>query len=252
MNQALRGKSVGRRPTDISVIARRRYNNSPAGRRGGYRGWMPAYIRPAWSDPVFLDSGGAAIEYGSRWGWDGPPADTYSVDTHPERFAPLHLVADALIEHLAATYDVQISRQPACARDFLRPPEFERVARLSPNDPDAAPLTFGFTTYPGIFLHAGLLHDFVYPICGCDACDETAAGQADQLEWHVLAVVAGHYREAYSPAAVLPVQFALWSEETGEEGGSSATDGYPADLLATAGTKLQNVADHWLEWPRKA
>ena len=57
---------------------------------------MPAYERPRWGEPVFRDSAGAVVVYGSRWGQDGPPADTYSVDTHPERFAPLHVVADAL------------------------------------------------------------------------------------------------------------------------------------------------------------
>ena len=36
------------------------------------------------------------------------PADTYSVDTHPERFAALHTVADALIAHLRNTYDVEV------------------------------------------------------------------------------------------------------------------------------------------------
>ena len=52
-----------------------------------------------------------------------------------------------------------------------------------------------FTAYPGIFLHAGLLHDFHYPACGCDACDSNWVAEADGLEQQVLAVVTGHYRE---------------------------------------------------------
>lgn len=54
------------------------------------------------------------------------------------------------------------------------------MTRLTLSDSAAAPLTFGFTSYPGLILHAGLLHDFAYPICGCDACDETAVGQVDK------------------------------------------------------------------------
>lgn len=71
---------------------------------------MPTYVRPRWPDPVFRDRAGAVIDYGSRWDRAGPPADTYSIDSHPERFAPLHL--DALIERLAQIYDVQVSQMP--------------------------------------------------------------------------------------------------------------------------------------------
>ena len=66
---------------------------------------MSVYERPVWRDPVFRDAAGAIIEYGSRWGQDRPPPETYSVDSHPERFAPLHMVADALIDHFTQNFD---------------------------------------------------------------------------------------------------------------------------------------------------
>lgn len=213
---------------------------------------MPNYVRPVWSDPVFRDGAGAVIEYGSRWDSGGPPADTYSVESHLERFAPLHLVANELIEHLLETYDVQISRDASCTDDFLHPQDYERVARLTPTDPAAASLTFGFTTYPGIFLHAGVLHDFTYPRCGCDACDESAAGQVELLEFHVSAVVAGLYREGYTPGSALSVEFALGSDQIGgQSGGRSTTDGYPADRLATATAKLRELRHGWVAWPAR-
>ena len=213
---------------------------------------MPVYVRPVWTDPVFRDGAGAVVEYGARWGSGGPPADTYSVDSHPERFAPLHLVADALIEHLAETYDVRISRDASCADDFLHPPDLQRVARLTPTDAAAAPLTFGFSAYPGIFVHAGVLQDFAYPPCGCDACDETATSQVELLEFHVGAVVAGLYREAYTPGAAVPLDFAIGSEQIGgQSGGSSTTDGYPADRLATASAKLRELRHGWVAWPAR-
>lgn len=40
-------------------------------------------------------------------GWE-PPEDTYSVDTHLERFLPLHTVADALLTHLQENFTVEI------------------------------------------------------------------------------------------------------------------------------------------------
>ncbi|MGX9294439.1 DUF6226 family protein [Tsukamurella paurometabola] len=46
------------------------------------------------------------IEYGDRWGIDSPPDDSYSRTINLDRFEPLHLVADALIDHLVSTYEV--------------------------------------------------------------------------------------------------------------------------------------------------
>mgnify|MGYP001508082597 CR=1 FL=1 len=70
---------------------------------------MTAYVRPPILRQVFHDADGVPFEYGRRWDHlDGPPEDTYSVDSHPERFAPLAGVADALVRHLAATYAVTV------------------------------------------------------------------------------------------------------------------------------------------------
>lgn len=56
---------------------------------------------------------------------------------------------------------------------------------MTPAAADAAVLTFVFTDYPGVIVHAGLLHDFLYPVCGCDACDETWQSVAEDMEWNV-------------------------------------------------------------------
>ena len=94
-------------------------------------------------------------------------------------------------------------------RDFARHRDFLRVTRLTPADPTAASLTFGFTAYPAVIVHSGLLHDFWFPVCGCDACDDTALRQVEELEQHVFAVVGGDYREAYNSEEELPVSFSL-------------------------------------------
>lgn len=70
---------------------------------------MTAYVRPPILRQVFHDADGVPFEYGRRWDHlDGPPEDTYSVDSHPERFAPLADVAGALVRHLAVTYAVTV------------------------------------------------------------------------------------------------------------------------------------------------
>ena len=123
--------------------------------------------------------------------------------------------------------------------------------RLSPSDQAAASLTFAFTTYPGVLVHAGVLHDFPYPTCGCDACDETTLDQVQDLEDLVFAVVAGHYKETYVPGADLPVRFTVESDG-GHRGQQSSTDGYPAQSLAAAQTRLRQLPTGWAPWPTRS
>ncbi len=207
---------------------------------------MSSYQRPSIDSPVVHDTHGRVIDYGSRWS-GLPPEEMYSVDTHPERFAPLHTVADALITHLCATYDVQLTEGEEIALDMLRPaPEFVRAVRIRPKDPACAALTFVFTAYPGVLLHAGLLHDFFYPLCGCDACDDVWTTEADDLEQQVLAVVTGHYRESIDDG--LAVEYAFTFPDGSRSGRSDVQD-FPADRLEAAMPVLQRLTDGWAPWP---
>ena len=129
------------------------------------------------------------------------------MDSHPERFAGLHVVARALIDHLATAYDVEVHEDPVHARDLLiEVRDVLHAVRVTPRRSGAAPLTFVLTGYPGVVVHAGVLHDFPFPVCGCDACDETAETTADRMERLVLSVAAGGYAERY------PVGSRRWSE----------------------------------------
>ena len=112
--------------------------------------------------------------------------------SNPGRFAGLHAIADALISHLEGTYAIDVREDPALAGDLLLPdPDVRRAVRLTPHHAGAAPLTFVFTGFPGVIVHAGVLHDFPFPACGCDACDETSESTADRLEMLVLGVAVG-------------------------------------------------------------
>ena len=214
---------------------------------------MSTYARPSIDAPSFRDADGHVIRYGNRWG-GSPPEDTYSVETHPERFAPLHAVADALITHLRDTYDVAIEEGVEVSADLLRPVYHDvvRAVRIRPGDPACAPLTVVFTAYPGIFVHAGLLNDFPYPICGCDACDSTWQAEADQLERQVLAVVAGRYRETVEQRGADPWVGYSFVYPDGSSSGGRRDPGIPVARLRAAESALLSVAGGWREWPRIA
>ncbi|GAA5149123.1 hypothetical protein GCM10025768_11830 [Microbacterium pseudoresistens] len=209
---------------------------------------VTSYERPAIEVPEFRDEDGHVIEYGRRWS-ESPPEATYSVDTHPERFAPLHTVADALVTHLRDTYDVEIDEGAETAADLLHPVphDFARAVRIRPNNPASASLTLVFTAYPGIVMHAGLLHDFLYPVCGCDACDSSWAREADRLESQVLAVAAGNYRESADLGGE-SVAFS-YTYPDGTSSGHSRAQDLPVDRLRAAVPVLTELSGRWAAWP---
>ena len=162
---------------------------------------MSSYSRPPIPERTFRDADGHVIHYGDRWPDGDGPEDTYEVVSHPERFEPLHAIADALIEHLVAEYDVTVAEEPDPARpDVGRMDGFDRCVRMAPSDPNATPLTFLFYPFPSVTVLAGLFHWEPFPDCGCDHCDETALSAADELERLVFIVVDGGFGEQPSSA----------------------------------------------------
>ncbi|MET4135436.1 DUF6226 family protein [Pseudarthrobacter sp. PvP090] len=212
---------------------------------------QPRYVRPPLPAVTYYSREGEPIPYGRQWGADGPDPDSYSVDSHPERFAGLHVVARALIDHLTAVYDVDVQDDPAHAGDLLRERgDVLQAVKVTPRDPGAAALTFVLTGYPGVLVHAGVLQDFPFPVCGCDACDETAETVADRLEMLVLTVAAGGYSERY------PVGRKRWSEyalNAFDGSGSESGQGEPAPAAAArlrdAEVRLREVDGGWSPWP---
>jgi hypothetical protein len=212
---------------------------------------QPRYVRPHLPTSIYCSPEGEPIPYGRQWGPDGPDADSYSVDSHPERFAGLHVVVRALIAYLTDVYDVDVDADPSHAGEILLDvKDVLESIKVTPRRSGAAPLTFVLTGYPGVVVHAGVLHDFPFPVCGCDACDETVETTADRLELLVLSVAAGGYSERY------PVGRKRWSEYalaafdgSGSESGQGEPAPAAADRLSDAELRLRDVAGGWSPWP---
>lgn len=201
-----------------------------------------SYIRPSLPRQVFTATDGTAFEYGNRWP-DYPPDETYSRDSHPERFGPLHDVADALVAHLVAQYAV--TRDDSAISAFSGVGSALRAVRLTPTSLYAASLTFAWLPYPGVGIRAGAAYESIFPICGCDACDETVETQADKLERLVLGVAAGLFAESVTHHSIA---WSLTAPDGGAEGGSSLVGAAEAKrvrrLLAAAGKT-------WRPWPAR-
>lgn len=212
---------------------------------------IAGYVRPTLPTLEFRNSDGNVIPYGRRWAVR-PPDDSYSVVSHPERYALLHTVADALIEHLAQEFDVELSDDSTLASDLINPQTgVVRAVRLAPSDPNAAPLTLVFTGFPGVIVHAGVLHDFAFPSCGCDACDEPLDSLVEQFEQTVLGVASGGYGEAYPAGMPGRAAFSMsYPDGSGSSSGEGEIGDIPNERLEDAETRLRANNGPWHPWPR--
>ena len=210
---------------------------------------MSGYRRPEFTPQIHRDGQGASIAYGHRWERTSPPSRAYSTVGHRERFAPLHQVADALIAWLLDTFDVDVERDPDVASALLFPSEdVVRAVWVVPFNLLAAPLTFVFTGFPGIFLHAGALYDAHYPVCGCDACDDDVPELLENLESVVRAVVSGRFFERISPTDDQSVDYRLAEPGWWEEAGCIHAEDVPEGRMGAAEAMLPSDG-HWRPWP---
>ena len=210
---------------------------------------MMVYRRPTFPVEIYRDEQDRPIDYGSRWGGASPPEDAYSRVSNPQRFARLHLVADALIDWLETTFDVDVDQTLSVTEDLLLlPQDVVRAVRLMPRDPTAARLTFVLTRFPGVYLHAGSLHDFHFPACGCDACDDDVPNLAEELEWTVRTVVSGGYSERFGPGRGDWIECRLDEPGVGTRSGRIRTEDLPEDRVTAARDALP-PAGQWSHWP---
>ena len=196
-----------------------------------------AYVRHALPPLTFHDDRGEVIRYGRRWPDGIAPEESYSRESHPERFAPLLLVVDALVEHLSREYEVEARRESGedgTERVVLEPARGARVV-ITP-------------TVPSVSVEAGAHFHAIVPSCICDACDETAETAADELERILLSVAAGGFREKY------PVGRRAWlyteirsPDGDRRESSSGPAPEMPAEARERTAALLRGLDDGW--WP---
>ena len=184
----------------------------------------------------------------------GPPLDpAYSRVTNAERFQPLHSAMLEIIGRLENDFDVD--RTEGYGLD----PELERGldlasphVRLRPLDPDAAPITVVFSTFPGLHVRFGRWYQEPFPLCGCDACDESAKGEIERLNGMVNDVVAGRFCEvirrplfSFRGSGWRDTKF--WSP-VGRRGNRSRVDSLRAREMAVGRRRLDL---NWKPWRRR-
>ena len=213
------------------------------------------YSRPPIPVLEFRDGAGDVIKYGDRWPDGGGPEHSYEVVSHPERFAPLHTVADLLIEHLVAQYHVTVTNSQDPARPAFRLADdsgFDRCVRLIPSDPRAASLTFFLHPFPSVTLQAGLLHWEAFPGCGCDHCDETAESAVDALELLVFAIVDTGFDERLStdspPMRTVQIRSADGELDQASRGPESHLT---RDESARVRSELEQIGGRRAPWPKR-
>lgn len=101
-----------------------------------------------------------------------------------------------------------------------------------------------------MWVHAGALVDFIYPACGCDACDETWQSAADDLEWTAQTIVSGGLREVLDPTIELGVGFFLAEPNGASRGGNGRLQDYPADRVGAARALIPGDG-RWRAWTER-
>ena len=126
-----------------------------------------------------------------------PPEEAYGRVADAERFRPLHAATLEMLDRLEAGFDVERVEGYGLDEELEGRVGLERASvRLTPADPEAAPVTVAFSDFPGLYVRFGRWHVEPFPGCGCDACDESAETEIEQLTELVDCVTGGGFREA--------------------------------------------------------
>lgn len=173
----------------------------------------------------------------------GAPAHGYGRVSDAEQYRQLHEVVDSLVAALMTQYEVDCSDDAARAGECAFPQSSpERVVRLIPRSPDAAPITVVWTSFPGLQVRFGRWHVDAYPRCGCDACGERCSDLIEDLRQAVDAVVGGRFVESFDGRCVTAeMTFAV-----GGRGGGSrlVTD----DQILSV---VEATEHRWRPWPAR-
>lgn len=187
-----------------------------------------------------------------------PPDDAYNRVTNPERFRVLHTTMLELLARLETHFNVQREEGYGLDEELEQHLGLERPSvKLTPVDPEAAPLAVAFSDFPGLHLRFGRWWKELLPACGCDACDDSGEELAEKLTRLIEGITAGRFWECHSPLSRWPGG-KIWGSWGGSgHGECSATDS-PLELKNWRRHRLggQIAADspqhrhvNWKPWP---
>ena len=189
-----------------------------------------------------------------------PPDEGYGQVTDPERFRVLHSTMLQLLTRLEADFDVQREEGYGLDEGLERHLILTRPSvRLTPSDPDAAPLAVAFSDFPGLHLRFGLRWQELLPVCGCDACDDSGEELAERLARLVEGVTTGRFWECYSPLSNWPGG-KIWGSWGGSGHGECSAAGPPQQGKNwlkrklgghTASYSPQHRHVNWKPWPTR-
>ena len=178
----------------------------------------------------------------------------YSRVTNPERFRPLHTAVLAVIDRLESDFEVERAEGFGFDEKLTRGLELAREdVRLTPKDPDAAPVSVVFTAFPGLRIRFGRWYIEPFPGCGCDACDESAEDEIERLNDMIDDVTAGRFREAIE-IPLIPFRGAgwvhtrFWSPDGRRTRGRSRVDRRQGLEMSGGHHRLDL---NWKPWPRR-
>ncbi len=194
------------------------------------------FVPPSLPAQTYRDEDGRLIDYGRRYP-DGPPEDAYSRASHPERFAALPPMAEAMVTYLDRWYDIAVRRSGGTA-------DSEWIEML-PRQGATVTLTL---TEARITVNAGALFQAGFPDCGCDACDESVGAVAAELVDCLLGIAGGGLREHFPVGRRAWTHVALTTPDsrTGGSGQASFSKGEASAIRA----QLATLDDgRWPAWP---
>ena len=182
------------------------------------------------------------------------PPGAYSRVTHPERFASLHDTATAALERLRLKFRVEQVEGYGLDQELEQIYKLARPSiRLVPQDPLAAPIVVAFSAFPGLHVRFGYWCLTAFPRCGCDACGETAKGEALRLTSMIADVTEGRFREAVRVPSHGDAwaESEFWSFTVDSKPLSHSIDRYRIDPVHARQliVEANRTSYEWIRWP---
>lgn len=173
--------------------------------------------------------------------------------TDAERFRPLHPAMLEIIGRLDSDFEVERTEGYGLDEELKRDLSLAGpCVRLSPRDTHAAPIAVAFSAFPGLHVRFGRWHTEPFPVCGCDACDESAKDQIERLTKLVDEVITGGFCETIEHP-LIPFIGHGWTTAkfwapVGSYSSGSRLDGLRAREMS--GGRLRLDLD-WKPWSRR-